>query len=104
MSSRWSCPTRRSAASNTPAGIDDGGAVPSGSKLPRPESETPVTSPSPRRSVRDTSAVCLARGRRSSVDLSFTPEEEEFRTELRSYLESTIPDEWKRYDFWESID
>jgi alkylation response protein AidB-like acyl-CoA dehydrogenase len=38
------------------------------------------------------------------VDLSFTPEEESFRDELRSYLESTIPAEWGRSGFWESID
>lgn len=38
------------------------------------------------------------------MDLSFTPEEEEFRTELRSYLTSTIPAEWQRPDFWESLD
>jgi alkylation response protein AidB-like acyl-CoA dehydrogenase len=38
------------------------------------------------------------------VDLSFTPEEEAFRTELRSYLTSTLPEEWRRPEFWEALD
>ena len=38
------------------------------------------------------------------MDLSFTAEEEAFRTELRSYLESTLPAEWSRPGFWDSVD
>src|SRR6195952_2537654 len=107
MSSRCSSLTRRSAASKTGAGIDAGAPVPSGSRRSRSAlSSTPVTVLSSRRSVRDTSAVCLMASfeGRSRVDLSFTPEEEEFRTELRSYLESTLPAEWSSPGFWDSLD
>ena len=38
------------------------------------------------------------------MDLTFTPAEEEFRSELRSWLSAHIPDEWTRPGFWESLD
>lgn len=38
------------------------------------------------------------------MDLSFTPAEEEFRAELRSWLSAHIPQEWTRPGFWESLD
>jgi alkylation response protein AidB-like acyl-CoA dehydrogenase len=38
------------------------------------------------------------------VDLSFTAEEEQFRSELRSYLTSTLPPEWSRPGFWDTLD
>jgi alkylation response protein AidB-like acyl-CoA dehydrogenase len=36
------------------------------------------------------------------MDLTYTAAEEEFRSELRSWLQANIPDEWKRPGFWES--
>ncbi|BBG00040.1 MULTISPECIES: acyl-CoA dehydrogenase family protein [Pseudonocardia] len=38
------------------------------------------------------------------MDLTFTPAEEEFRSELRSWLSAHIPQEWTRPGFWESLD
>lgn len=38
------------------------------------------------------------------MDLTFTPAEEEFRSELRSWLSAHIPGEWTRPGFWESLD
>jgi alkylation response protein AidB-like acyl-CoA dehydrogenase len=38
------------------------------------------------------------------MDLTYTAAEEEFRSELRSWLQSNIPEEWKRPGFWESLD
>lgn len=38
------------------------------------------------------------------MDLTFTPAEEEFREELRSWLGAHIPDEWTRPGFWESLE
>ena len=38
------------------------------------------------------------------MDLTYTAAEEEFRSELRSWLQANIPDEWKRPGFWESLD
>src|ERR1700709_2728206 len=57
-------------------------------------------------SSRSASAASGTRPREGgpAVDLSFTPEEEEFRTELRSYLESTLPAEWSSPGFWDSLD
>ncbi|MBP2370718.1 acyl-CoA dehydrogenase family protein [Pseudonocardia parietis] len=37
------------------------------------------------------------------MDLTFTPAEEEFRAELRSWLAAHIPQEWTRAGFWESL-
>ena len=37
------------------------------------------------------------------MDLTFTPAEEEFRSELRSWLSAHIPQEWTRPGFWESL-
>ena len=37
------------------------------------------------------------------MDLTYTAAEEEFRSELRSWLQSNIPDEWTRPGFWESL-
>jgi alkylation response protein AidB-like acyl-CoA dehydrogenase len=37
------------------------------------------------------------------MDLTYTAAEEEFRSELRSWLQANIPDEWKRPGFWESL-
>ncbi|MGE3285497.1 MAG: acyl-CoA dehydrogenase family protein [Pseudonocardia sp.] len=37
------------------------------------------------------------------MDLSFTPAEEEFRRELRSWLHAHIPQEWTRPGFWEAL-
>ena len=34
------------------------------------------------------------------MDLTFTPAEEQFRTELRSWLADNIPAEWQRPEFW----
>jgi alkylation response protein AidB-like acyl-CoA dehydrogenase len=36
------------------------------------------------------------------MDLTFTAAEEEFRSELRSWLSANIPQEWTRPGFWES--
>ncbi|MDN5856357.1 MAG: acyl-CoA dehydrogenase family protein, partial [Actinomycetia bacterium] len=38
------------------------------------------------------------------MDLTYTAAEEEFRSELRSWLRANIPDEWNRPGFWESLD
>ncbi len=38
------------------------------------------------------------------MDLTYTAGEEEFRSELRSWLQANIPDEWTRPGFWESLD
>ncbi len=38
------------------------------------------------------------------MDLTYTAAEEEFRSELRSWLQANIPDEWTRPGFWESLD
>jgi alkylation response protein AidB-like acyl-CoA dehydrogenase len=38
------------------------------------------------------------------MDLTYTAAEEEFRGELRSWLQANIPDEWTRPGFWESLD
>ncbi|WP_300009483.1 acyl-CoA dehydrogenase family protein [Pseudonocardia sp.] len=38
------------------------------------------------------------------MDLTYTAAEEEFRSELRSWLRANIPDEWTRPGFWESLD
>jgi alkylation response protein AidB-like acyl-CoA dehydrogenase len=38
------------------------------------------------------------------MDLSYTPAEEEFRGELRSWLRSSVPQEWTRPGFWQSLD
>jgi alkylation response protein AidB-like acyl-CoA dehydrogenase len=37
------------------------------------------------------------------MDLTFTPQEEQFRSELRSWLEANIPPEWRDPVFWERI-
>jgi alkylation response protein AidB-like acyl-CoA dehydrogenase len=37
------------------------------------------------------------------MDLSYTAAEEEFRRELRSWLQANIPQEWTRPGFWESL-
>ncbi|MEQ3551445.1 acyl-CoA dehydrogenase family protein [Pseudonocardia nematodicida] len=37
------------------------------------------------------------------MDLTFTPAEEEFRSELRSWLAAHVPEEWARPGFWESL-
>jgi alkylation response protein AidB-like acyl-CoA dehydrogenase len=38
------------------------------------------------------------------MDLTYTAAEEEFRSELRSWLQANIPEEWTRPGFWESLD
>jgi len=38
------------------------------------------------------------------MDLSYSDAEEEFRRELRAWLGSSVPDEWRRPGFWESLD
>ncbi|MFG1637763.1 acyl-CoA dehydrogenase family protein [Pseudonocardia alni] len=38
------------------------------------------------------------------MDLTFTPAEEEFRAELRSWLGAHIPQEWTHPGFWESLE
>ncbi len=38
------------------------------------------------------------------MDLTYTAAEEEFRSELRSWLQANIPDEWRAPNFWESLD
>src|SRR5688500_9919278 len=40
----------------------------------------------------------------ASMDLTYTAAEEEFRRELRSWLQANIPEEWTRPGFWESLD
>ncbi len=37
------------------------------------------------------------------MDLTFTAAEEDFRRELRSWLQGNIPDEWRRPGFWASL-
>lgn len=37
------------------------------------------------------------------MDLTYTAAEEEFRSELRSWLQANIPDEWTRPGFWEAL-
>ncbi|MCO1661052.1 acyl-CoA dehydrogenase family protein [Pseudonocardia humida] len=37
------------------------------------------------------------------MDLSYTAAEEEFRSELRAWLQANIPDEWVRPGFWEAL-
>nr|MDT0665518.1 acyl-CoA dehydrogenase family protein [Micromonospora sp. DSM 115978] len=37
------------------------------------------------------------------MDLTFTPAEEQFRTELRTWLADNIPAEWKRPQFWGAL-
>ena len=37
------------------------------------------------------------------MDLTYTPAEEEFRAELRSWLAANVPDEWRRPGFWASL-
>jgi alkylation response protein AidB-like acyl-CoA dehydrogenase len=34
------------------------------------------------------------------VDIAFSPAEEEFRADLRSYLDDTIPERWRRPGYW----
>ena len=38
------------------------------------------------------------------MDLTYSAAEEEFRSELRSWLSANIPGEWSRPGFWESLD
>ena len=40
------------------------------------------------------------------MDLRFKPEEEEFRNELREFIEKEIPQRWKElhYTYWEEDD
>ena len=38
------------------------------------------------------------------MDLTYTAAEEEFRRELRSWLQANIPAEWRRPGFWASLD
>src|SRR5918992_4549039 len=40
----------------------------------------------------------------AAMDLTYTAAEEEFRRELRSWLQANIPEEWTRPGFWESLD
>jgi len=37
------------------------------------------------------------------MDLTYTAAEEEFRSELRAWLQANIPEEWTRPGFWESL-
>lgn len=37
------------------------------------------------------------------MDLTYTPEEEAFRSELRAYLTSTVKPDWKMPGFWSSV-
>ncbi len=37
------------------------------------------------------------------MDLTYTPAEEEFRAELRSWLTANVPEEWRRPGFWASL-
>ena len=37
------------------------------------------------------------------MDLTYTPEEERFRAELRSWLQANIPAEWRRPGFWADL-
>jgi alkylation response protein AidB-like acyl-CoA dehydrogenase len=38
------------------------------------------------------------------VDLTYTAEEEQFRTELRTWLAENIPAEWTEPGYWASLD
>ena len=38
------------------------------------------------------------------MDLSYTEAEEEFRRELRTWLDANIPAEWTHPGFWEALD
>ncbi|HEY4421095.1 MAG TPA: acyl-CoA dehydrogenase family protein [Pseudonocardia sp.] len=38
------------------------------------------------------------------MDLTYTAAEEAFRSELRSWLRASIPEEWQRPGFWENLD
>jgi len=38
------------------------------------------------------------------VDLSYSAEDEQFRTDLRAWLDANIPAEWKQPGFWDSLD
>jgi alkylation response protein AidB-like acyl-CoA dehydrogenase len=38
------------------------------------------------------------------MDLTYSAAEEDFRSELRSWLSANIPDEWSRPGFWEALD
>lgn len=38
------------------------------------------------------------------MDLTYTAAEEEFRSELRSWLQANIPQEWSRPGFWDGLD
>src|ERR687895_2325798 len=40
----------------------------------------------------------------AAMDLTYTAAEEEFRRELRSWLQTNIPEVWTRPGFWESLD
>ncbi len=37
------------------------------------------------------------------MDLTYTPEEEAFRSELRGWLASSVPAEWRRPGFWQAM-
>ena len=37
------------------------------------------------------------------MDLRFTPAEEDFRAELRSWLAANVPSQWQRPGFWASL-
>jgi alkylation response protein AidB-like acyl-CoA dehydrogenase len=38
------------------------------------------------------------------MDLSYTDEEEQFRAELRGWLQDNIPERWTRPGFWTGLD
>ena len=38
------------------------------------------------------------------MDLTYTAAEEQFRSELRSWLQANIPEEWSRPGFWDGLD
>src|SRR2546423_12815233 len=40
----------------------------------------------------------------AAMDLSFSAEEEQFRAELRDWLEANIPESWTRPGFWVGLD
>jgi alkylation response protein AidB-like acyl-CoA dehydrogenase len=40
----------------------------------------------------------------AAMDLTYTAAEEEFRRELRTWLQANIPEEWSRPGFWELLD
>jgi alkylation response protein AidB-like acyl-CoA dehydrogenase len=37
------------------------------------------------------------------MDLTYTAEEEEFRSEFRSWLDANLPQEWRRKDYWAAL-